>query len=394
MHKLYKEYVLTEVKSLSKKLNRTSAITYFVIVALFVIIKMLSHYGMLSFLGETGGYILSVFIQVILMFLLSVGVMCVCTKQKPLEIFRFYGFKKINWKAIVISVVMGVVIYILTVYVATFFSIILTSLGYQYSQGAPMTEYPVWLLIVNLLMSAVLPGICEETAHRGMVLNSSGAAKKRTTAIVLTSILFGLLHCNIEQFFYATMIGLFLGYISSIMENIYPAIIIHFTNNAVSVFMGYSNFHNLGANFLFNYIETFMQNNFILGSIFLIVLLAFLVFFLKFLMDKLFKVTILKQLHGLNEKVLKTMEKDEYLQDLSAIVKTGEVYQPSQLEDYVKFKSLFYAHGKEFGFTSKLKAAVGEEPPVKRDYVATAFYVASIVILTAVTIFSFVWGMI
>ena len=39
------------------------------------------------------------------------------------------------------------------------------------------------------------------------------------------------------------------------MENIYPAIIIHFTNNAVSIFMGYSQFHDLGATYVFDYIS-------------------------------------------------------------------------------------------------------------------------------------------
>ncbi|MBQ8444696.1 MAG: CPBP family intramembrane metalloprotease [Clostridia bacterium] len=385
---------MTETKSISKKINRTSAITYFIIVALFVTIKMLSHYGVLSFLGEVGGTILSVFIQVGLLFLLSVGIMCFSTKQKPLEIFRFYGFKKISWKGVLISFVMGVVVYILTVYVATFFNIILQMLGYQSAGSTPMESYPIWLLFLNLFLSAVLPAFCEETAHRGMVLNGTGATKKRSIAIILTSILFGLLHCNIEQFFYATLIGFFLGYICSVMENIYPAVIIHFTNNAISIFMGYSNFHNLGANVLFTYVDTFIQNNTILGILFLIAMLVFLGLFLKFLMDKLFKHTILKQLHGLNDKVLKTMERDDYFQDLTTIVKTGEVYRPTQLQDFARFKNLFYTYGKEFGFTSQLKAVVGEEQPVKRDWVATAFYVASIVILSAVTIMSFIWGII
>ncbi|MBE7073891.1 MAG: CPBP family intramembrane metalloprotease [Clostridiales bacterium] len=382
-------------QSLGNKLNRTSSIAYFAIVVLFVTIKMLSHYGVLSFLGETGGIVLSVVIQIGLMFLISVGVMWAVTKKKPLEVFRFYGFKKISWKGVAIAFVMGIIVYILTVYASTFFHIILQMLGFKSPESEPMQSYPIWQLLLNILLTAILPAICEETCHRGMVLNGTSSAKKRSTAIILTSILFGLLHCNIEQWFYTTLIGFFLGYLASVMENIYPAIIIHFTNNALSVFMGYSQFHNLGATFVFDYVSEFMSNNAIMGILFLIILLAFLGLLLKFLTALLFKHTILKQIHSLNNKVLKQMEKDDYLQDLSSIVKSGETCKPpTEMQDFSKFKTLFYEYGKDYGFTSELKREVGEDLPAKKDWVSTAFNVASIVILSAVTIMSFIWGII
>ena len=133
----------------------------------------------------------------------------------------------------------------------------------------------------------------------------------------------------------------------------------------------------------------------VLGIIFLIILLAFLGLLLKFLTEILFKQTILKQIHALNNKVLKQMEKDDYLQDLSSIVKSGDVCTPpSEMQDFSKFKSLFYVYGKEYGFTSKIKKEIGEDSPPTKDWLATAFNVASIVILSAVTIMSFIWGVI
>ena len=379
-------------KSLSLKVNRTAAITYFVMVVVFASIKMLLHFGMLDFLGSVGKEILGAGIQVVLLFALAVGSMSLFSKKKPLEVFRFYGYKKISWKGIVIAFIMGIVVYVLNVYIAAFFNNFLAAVGYNFGQVTKPITYPVWMLLVNLLLTAVLPAVCEETVHRGMLLNGMGAAKSRSKTIILTSILFGLLHCNITQFFYATLIGLLLGYISSVIENIYPAIIIHFTNNALSVFMGFSRFHNLGADMLFSYTDTFMQNNFVLGLLFIVALCGLLLFLLKFLTQTLFKKTVLTQLHGLNNKVLIAMEKHDYIQDLDSIKQTGEEFSPTQMEDYVRFKTLFYTFGKEYGFTSQMKTQIGQEEVVEKDKVASAFYITSFIILSALTIFSFVWN--
>ncbi|MBO5394561.1 MAG: CPBP family intramembrane metalloprotease [Clostridia bacterium] len=379
-------------KNLSMKINRTSAITYFVMVVLFASIKVLLGFGVLDGIGEIGKELLGAFIQIGIMLLLSIGVMCITLKQKPLEVLRYYGFKKISWKGVVLSVLIGIVIYILNVFLSSFFNMFLGMLGYTFPEGEGMSAYPVWLLIVNLIFTAVLPAICEETAHRGMLLNGLSSARSRSKAIILSSLMFGLLHCNITQFFYATLIGLFLGYITSVIDNIYPAMIMHFMNNALSVFMGYSRFHGLGAEYLFTYAETFVANNAILGFMFIIILCVLLAFLLKLLTKILFKTTILKQLNGLNNKVLVSMEKFDYMQDLESIKNYGETFRPNQMQDFARFKSLYYSYGKEFGFTSKIKMVVGEEQTPVKDKVATAFYVTSLIILSALTIFSFVWN--
>lgn len=381
------------LKTMSAKANRTSAITYLVMVVVFASIKMLLHFGALEFLGEVGKEILGAAIQLVLLLALAIAAMSFSLKQKPVEVMRFYGYKKISWKGIALSFVLGIVVYVLNVFISSFFNAFLTAVGYNFPQGATMSAYPFWLLLINLVLTAVLPAVCEETAHRGMLLNGMAASKKRSTTIILTSILFGLLHCNITQFFYATLIGLLLGYISSVTENIYPAIIIHFTNNALSVFMGFSRFHNLGADMLFNYTDAFIENNAVLGILFVCALVGLLLFLLKFLVHTLFKKTILTQLHGLNNKVLIAMEKFDYMQDLETIKQTGETFQPTEMQDYSRFKSLFYSYGKEFGFTSKIKNKIGQEEVVEKDKIATALYITSLVILSALTIFSFVWNL-
>lgn len=379
-------------KTVSSRINRTGAIAYFAIVILFALVKILSHYGVMDFLGGGGKMLLSGFMQVALLGALPMIVMSVSLKQKPLEVARFYGYKKISWKGLAISVLIGLVVYVLNVFFTSFISVFLASWGYS-SPASQQTAYPVSLLIINIIFVAVLPAICEETSHRGMLLGSMSAGRKRSTAIFLSSLMFGLMHCNIGQFFHATVIGLLLAYIVSVSENIYPAIIIHFMNNALSVVMSYSRFHNLGLDFISSYTFDFINNNFMLGILFAIALVIILLVILKWLVNKLFKTTILKQLNDLNQRILIEIERDDYFENMESIIKTGQIYKPSQMEDFARFKALFYHFGKEYGFTSKIKTAVGDEP-IFRDKVATAFYVTSFIILTALTVLSFVWGVI
>lgn len=379
-------------KTVSSRINRTAAITYFAIVVVFALMKILSHYGVMDFLGGGGKMLLSGGMQVVLLGMIPMVAMCFSLKQKPLEVARFYGYKKISWKGIVLAVLIGIVVYILNVFFTSFISTFLASWGYS-SGASQLKEFPVSLLILELIFVAILPAICEETSHRGMLLGGMSAGRKRSKAIFLSSLMFGLMHCNIAQFFHATVIGLLLAYIVSVSENIYPAIIIHFMNNALSVVMSYSRFHNLGFDFISSYTFEFISNNFFLGIVFAIVLIIILLVILKFLINRLFKSTILKQLNDLNQRILIEIERDDYFENMESIIKTGQIYKPSEMEDFARFKALFYHFGKDYGFTSKIKTAVGDEP-MTRDKIATAFYVTSFVILGIMTVLSFVWGVI
>ena len=223
------------------KLVRNVLYCYLPIVVLFVVIRALSAFGVFSFLGAQASNVLTIVIQIGLLFSTSIFIFAVTRKSKVSQVFKFYGFRRINWKAILLSIAIGVVVYFLNIIISTFFNSFISMLGYRSagSGGSDGASYPVWLLFVNIFMTAVLPAICEETAHRGMLLKGLGPLGQKW-AIIISSVLFGLLHLNIEQVFYATLIGFLLGYISTICENIYPAIIIHFMNNFLSVFMNFS----------------------------------------------------------------------------------------------------------------------------------------------------------
>lgn len=91
-------------------------------------------------------------------------------------------------------------------------------------------------ILINLLSTAILPGIFEEMVFRGYILQ----ALRRYGdgfAVVVSSVLFGLVHVNLLQIPFALIVGLICGYVVVQTRNIWVAVVIHTLNNATSVIL-------------------------------------------------------------------------------------------------------------------------------------------------------------
>ena len=333
--------------SIKNKLTRSVLYCYLPIVVLFAVLRMLSTFGVFSFLGKTGSYIINAFIQIGLLFTVSVFLFSFLQKNKIKDTFNFYGYRKMSFKAVLISVLIGIIIYVLNIFVASFFNNILSLFGYKFQSSSILKSYPVWLLFVNIFITAVLPAVCEETAHRGMLLKGLSPLGRKK-AIIISAILFGLLHMNIEQFFYATIIGVVLGYISTVCETIYPAIIIHFMNNAISVFMGFSQVNNLGFDFLFTWINNSLVNNPVLGFIFMLLFISLLLISLKYLIKLLFKNTSFKRMSKLQEELFKVFAREAYLRELEDMA-NGKITQNVGTISFEDFDKLYKTKSIDIG---------------------------------------------
>lgn len=354
---------------------------YFGIVICFVVIRMLSAFGIFSGLGGWFNIVFTIVGQIILLFGGSVLLFSAMSKNKVKDTLTFYGFRKISGKTIVMSFVMGFIVFFLNVMISSLFSAILEWIGYRSgSSGGVMTSYPIWLLLVNLLLTAVLPAICEETAHRGMLL-STRMGKNYKWTIVISSAMFALLHMNVDQVFYAFVIGLYLGYISFYSRTIYPAMIVHFTNNALSVLLTYSNVRGTGFAVIFSRFAAIISSNAIFGVVLIIALAFILIYLLLKLTKSMFIVNATSQIF-LNRGALdKFVQRENFFSEIREI--KGE---------------------KEPEFNPELLFAKSEEVlrdifnirdmGRREDTISKIFMWLSIILMTAVTVFTFVWGII
>ncbi len=89
-------------------------------------------------------------------------------------------------------------------------------------------------LVLLFFTLAVVPAFVEEFLFRGLVL-SNLLPYGRTTAVLASAVLFGVMHQNVEQLLYATAAGLVIGWVYVCTGSIWPCILLHFCNNLRSV---------------------------------------------------------------------------------------------------------------------------------------------------------------
>lgn len=95
-------------------------------------------------------------------------------------------------------------------------------------------DNPLWL---NLFLIAFLPVFCEELVFRGLIYH--GYRKRNIfNAILISALLFGLFHMNINQFLYATVLGVLFVFVMEATGSIIYPMVMHLIINGYSV-IGY-----------------------------------------------------------------------------------------------------------------------------------------------------------
>lgn len=94
-------------------------------------------------------------------------------------------------------------------------------------------------LISTLIVVAVAPAICEELMFRGYLFSAMEAGMKHRNAILMASVIFGVYHMSVVKFFTTALLGMVICYISYKSKSIFPGMLMHFINNALSCVVMY-----------------------------------------------------------------------------------------------------------------------------------------------------------
>ncbi len=130
-------------------------------------------------------------------------------------------------------IIMGFGLCLLSSYIANFISALFDSVGITLPYEdftPPLTTGAIALLFVK---TAIVPSLIEEFAVRGFLLQ---AIRKYGDgfAIIISSLVFSLLHANAVQIPFAFLAGLSLGYVYCKTNSIWTSVAVHFLNNALS----------------------------------------------------------------------------------------------------------------------------------------------------------------
>ncbi len=91
--------------------------------------------------------------------------------------------------------------------------------------------------VIIIVSAVIFAGVAEEMLFRGIVQRSLEHHKDPAQAIVLTAVVFAIIHINPWTAIQITFLGLVLGYMAWKAGSILPAIILHAVNNLLSVIL-------------------------------------------------------------------------------------------------------------------------------------------------------------
>lgn len=169
-----------------------------------------------------------------------------------------FGFNRPSGRVIAYAFLLGLLIYFFNIFVAGFFNGILSLLGYRFPGMGAETFSGVGGLFITLFFIAVLPGVCEEVTHRGFLLGGFIKRLGVMRAVFFTSLLFGFMHLNIVQFFYAAILGYIIALAVLATRSLWVGIIMHFMNNGVGTYFSFASRNGWpGGNFLQDLIMAF-----------------------------------------------------------------------------------------------------------------------------------------
>jgi membrane protease YdiL (CAAX protease family) len=150
------------------------------------------------------------------------------TKRRFNEVFKFNSVSPFLWVAVVVFMIGFVIVsseldnilnYVLPM--PDMFRDLFTTL---------MAEQAIVLAIIVM---GVIPALTEELFFRGLVLDGLIKNHSNRRAIIISALLFGLVHLNPWQFLGGFVIGLFSAWICIKTNSIWLSIYIHFFNNVL-----------------------------------------------------------------------------------------------------------------------------------------------------------------
>jgi len=371
----------------------SSTMAYFCAMVTLIVFYIILANCDLSFMSaETQDIFTTVIIQIVIIFALPLTIYTLFRKQSLKRTFRDFNYNGVSFKTLIYSIVIGIACYFMNVLVASFFSNIIRLFGYESipRYSSPYTATTTAQFFTNLVLVAVLPAICEETAHRGLLLGGlSRLGIKRS--VLLSSLLFGLLHLNINQFFYATVLGFLMAIAVIMSKSIIPAMIIHFCNNGLSLYMSFAAERNLFGSKLSSVLNNFLTGSNVvaafLGSFAILTGLTLIVVVFYVL---LLKETRIKKMSRLLKDISAVDMSKQEREKLMAINPKANPFSNTYMTNLETINSFF----REYNLTSNQELIFKKEENEyhKPTFMELVFLIGAILLGTIVTIFTFVWG--
>lgn len=135
-------------------------------------------------------------------------------------------------------VLLGTGMMVIANIIGSYILTVLEFVGVTPADMPDMQDGTIPVLLLNILVVGVLPALLEELLFRGVILQGLRSAGD-TVALVVSALMFGLMHGTLYQIPFAFILGLVFGYIVLKTGNILWSMGLHAANNTLAVLMEY-----------------------------------------------------------------------------------------------------------------------------------------------------------
>ena len=140
---------------------------------------------------------------------------------------------KVHPLSYLLAVVIGLLTYGVNVGASTVWYLLLTSFGFTYVRGAGTLFTSPEVLVFEIITSCLLPAIFEEITDRGLLLATLDDVKSDTVKVIAVGLFFGACHQNMPQLGPTAIAGVIIGFMAIKSGSILPGMIVHFMNNFI-----------------------------------------------------------------------------------------------------------------------------------------------------------------
>lgn len=213
---------------------------YFGVVLMTLLLRISSALDIYSALGVDSDAFFTGIVQIVIFGVMSISLYLLCvTKRRGESFLQFrqdFGIRRTSFRNWLRVVGVTVCMIIVANAISVVWQSVLSLMGYVRVPSST-DYYDIGVLFRELVLVALLPGVFEEVAHRGLLY--AGYKETGWKFVLVSAVLFSLMHQNIVQTGYTMFDGAVIALTMYYTGSIFPCIFIHFVNNAVSVCSGY-----------------------------------------------------------------------------------------------------------------------------------------------------------
>ena len=154
------------------------------------------------------------------------------SERKFNEVFKFNAVSPFLWMAAIVFMI-GFVIVMSGLNNLLIHILPVLKLSRNQSNALETLASSKQIFIIAVIFVGILPAFIEEMFFRGLVLGSLNINYSKKKAIIISALLFGIIHLNLLQFLTAFIIGLFAAWICINTNSILLCIYMHLFNNVL-----------------------------------------------------------------------------------------------------------------------------------------------------------------